>query len=128
MKNSTSDVKNLLNKTAYATNDFNAFDVKKDSIADNFNAKVAEYQNKLDAFRSKYKLIEKNRIETAPSEMSDKGGVNQSMVSAVSTTISRLPELAPFQYMNMANEITLMRQKIFEAVNSAKFHGITFRD
>jgi len=44
MKNSTSDVKNLLNKTAYATNDFNAFDVKKDSImTDNFNAKVAEY-------------------------------------------------------------------------------------
>ena len=97
MKNSTSDVKNLLNKTAYATNDFNAFDVKKDSImTDNFNAKVAEYQNKLDAFRSKYKLIEKNRVETAPSELSDKGGVNQSMVSAVSTTISRLPELAPF--------------------------------
>lgn len=128
MRDSRSDVKNLLNKTAYATQDFNAFDVKKDSIADNFNAKVAEYQNKLDAFRSKYKLIEKNRVETAPSELSDKGDVNKSMVSGVSTTISRLPELPPFMYMNMANEITLLRQKIFEAVNSAKFHGITFRD
>ena len=44
------------------------------------------------------------------------------------STVSRLPDLAPFQFMNMANEIHLMRQKIFEAVNSAKFHGFNFRD
>jgi hypothetical protein len=58
---------------------------------DAFNKKVSEYQNKLDQFRQKYKLIE--RAETAPSELSEKP--SRSNVTGIST-VSRLPELAPF--------------------------------
>jgi hypothetical protein len=57
---------------------------------------------------------------------SQSGG--KSILSATSTVLSRLPELAPFQFMNMAHEIYVLRQKMMDALNTPKFQTISMRD
>jgi len=48
--------------------------------------------------------------------------------ASFSSAISRVPELAPFQLMNIANDIYLLRRQICDEVLSRRIGSVTLRD
>lgn len=74
-----------------------------------FNDKVKQYQDKLAKINSRILSQQRNPSVDIMSRVSANSGGPKSILSNSSTTMSRLPELAPFQFMNMAHEIYILR-------------------